>query len=91
MIEPQALAMFRQHDYNDDGYLEPREFEPLAHVIMEGNVSMFLTCQEKLMAADVFGLDMILVLSLPRFEWVNRFIFTSSFLVITDQCCIVKH
>lgn len=38
---PDALALFRQHDVNDDGALDVREFEPLAHILVDVNVSSF--------------------------------------------------
>jgi len=37
---PEALAMFRQHDIDDDGSLSLMEFEPLAHILVDVNVGL---------------------------------------------------
>lgn len=36
----EVLTFFRQHDVNDDGALDLTEFEPLAHVLIDVNVSI---------------------------------------------------
>lgn len=36
----EALIIFRQYDRNDDGYLSLEEFEPLAHRLLEENITV---------------------------------------------------
>lgn len=40
LMGPEAFAMFRHHDSNNDGALSAREFEPLAHILVDVNVSV---------------------------------------------------
>lgn len=44
MMGPDAFALFRQHDYDNDGALSAREFEPLAHILVDVNVSYSIFC-----------------------------------------------
>jgi len=39
-VGPEALALFRQHDVNNDGNLNLKEFEPLGHILVDVNVTI---------------------------------------------------